>query len=253
MLRYFAYDYHGAPFVLFGIWHLCALLVIVLGNLAFLGLRNTSEKSRRLVRWVMVGVLFLADFSWQAWNVFWGHWSLKTTLPLQLCSVMMFLAWFMLIFKNYRLYEFVYFIGIGGGIQALLTPTLGIYGFPHFRFFQIFISHGLLLSSGFYMTIVEGFRPTWKSLLRVAIGINLYLLLIVGVNHFLGSNYLFIAYKPATSSLLDLLPAWPWYIPWIEIIGLIVCLVLYLPFALSSSRSRSLPVTNHDTRSQRIA
>jgi len=26
-------------------------------------------------------------------------------------------------------------MGIGGALQALLTPDLGLYGFPHFRFF----------------------------------------------------------------------------------------------------------------------
>lgn len=34
-------------------------------------------------------------------------------LPLHLCNMMLLLACFMLIFKNYRIYEFVYFLGIG--------------------------------------------------------------------------------------------------------------------------------------------
>ena len=76
----------------------------------------------------------------------------------------------MLIFKNYTIYEFAYFMGIGGAIQALMTPDIGIYGFPHFRFFQTFISHGLLVTSAIYLTIVEGMRPTWKSLLQGGCG-----------------------------------------------------------------------------------
>jgi len=40
-------------------------------------------------------------------------------------------------------------------------------------------------------------------------------------------------HKPPTASLLDLLPPWPWYILWMEAIGLVVmCLILYLPFAV---------------------
>ena len=63
-------------------------------------------------------------------------------LPLHLCSMMMILAFFMLIFKNHRIYEFVYILGIGGAFQALMIPPIGIYGFPHFRFFQTFLAHG---------------------------------------------------------------------------------------------------------------
>lgn len=232
MVQYFAYDYHGAPFVLFGTWHIVALLVIVLINLAMLGFRKASERTRWIVRWSMAIVLCLDDFSWQVWNACWGHWSFQTMLPLHLCSMMMILALFILIFKNYRIYEFVYFLGIGGAFQALMTPPVGIYGFPHFRFIQTLIAHGLLLTSAVYMTTVEGFRPTWRSLLRVAIGVNMYMVLVGMINWAIGSNYLFIAHKPVTASMLDLLPAWPWYIIWMEIIGLGMCLILYLPFAI---------------------
>jgi len=45
----------------------------------------------------------------------------------------------MLVTKSYPFYEFAYFMGIAGTLQALLTPDLGIYGFPHYRFFQTFI------------------------------------------------------------------------------------------------------------------
>ena len=239
MAQYFAYDYHGAPFVLFGTWHILALLVVVLINFAMLGFRNASEKTRRTVRWSMAIVILLDDLSWQVWNAYWGHWSIQAMLPLHLCSMMMLLAWFMLIFKNYRIYEFVYFLGIGGAFQALMTPPVGIYGFPHFRFIQTMLAHGLLLTSAVYMTTVEGFRPTWRSLLRVAVGINVYIVLVGIINQVIGSNYLFIAHKPATASMLDLLPAWPWYIIWMEIIGLGMCLILYLPFAIQDGHVKA--------------
>ncbi len=89
------------------------------------------------------------------------------------------------------------------------------------------------------MTVVEGFRPTWKSLLRVALWINVYMAVVFGVNMLIGSNYLFVAHKPPTASLLDLLPPWPWYILWMEAIGLVMCLILYLPFAIKDWRAKA--------------
>lgn len=144
----------------------------------------------------------------------------------------------MLIFKNYRIYEFVYFLGIGGALQSLLTPDAGIYGFPHYRIFQTMISHGLLVTSGIFMTTVKGFRPTWKSILGMAIVANIYLVIIYFVNVTLGSNYMMLNGKPATASLLDALPVWPYYIPFLESIGVVTCLLLYAPFIIKDWRAK---------------
>jgi hypothetical integral membrane protein (TIGR02206 family) len=98
------------------------------------------------------------------------------------------------------------------------------------------LSHGTIITSAIYMTAVEGFRPTQRSLVRVLVGANLYMVAVGLVNWAIGSNYLFIAHKPATASLLDMLPAWPWYILYIEALGVVCCLLLYLPFAIKDWR-----------------
>lgn len=113
--------------------------------------------------------------------------------------------------KDKRIYEFAYFIGIGGALQALFTPDIGIYGFSHFRFFQTLISHGMLVTSAFYLTVVEGMRPTWKSMLCVMIVLNIYMMVIFGINSAIGSNYLFINRKTPGPTLLGVLPEWPEY------------------------------------------
>jgi hypothetical integral membrane protein (TIGR02206 family) len=238
MSQYFAYDYQGAPFSLFGTWHLVALLVIILINFCFLGFRKASSKTRSIVRWSMAIILWLDEAAWHVWNLYWGHWSVAQ-LPLHICSLLIWLTGFMLIFKNYRIYEFAYFIGIGGAMQALLTPDAGIYGFPHFRIFQTMISHSLLLTSAIYMTTVEGFRPTWKSLWRVVVGLNIYAAMIYPINLLLGTDFLYINGKPSTASLLDALPRWPYYLLYMELIGFAIFLLLYLPFIIRDARTRA--------------
>jgi len=145
----------------------------------------------------------------------------------------------MLVTKNYHIYEFMYLMGIGGAIQALATPDIGIFGFPHFRFFQTFISHGLIVTSAIYMTLVEGLRPTWKSVWRVTLWMNIYMIPVFFLNQAIGSNYLMINHKPPTASLLDLLPPWPIYILYMEAIGLITVLLLYSPFAIKDWRAKA--------------
>ena len=163
MDQFFAKDFTGEPFGFLGVAHLAALLVIVLFNLYLLRFKANSEESRRKVRWIMAITLWANEIGWHLWNAAIGEWNIQTMIPLHVCSILVWLGGVMLVTRNYRIYEFAYFMGIGGALQALLTPDLGIYGFPHYRFFQTFISHGLIVTSAIYMTTVEGFRPTWKS------------------------------------------------------------------------------------------
>ncbi len=226
-------DYTGEPFQLFGTAHLIALAVIALVNLSFVAVRqNPDPRLRQIIRYALVVALIVGELSWHIWNWSVGLWSIQKTLPLHLCSVFVVFSPIMLITKNYRIYEFAYFLGIGGASQAILTPDAGIYGFPHFRFFQVLLSHGAIVTAAIYMTIVEGYRPYWSSLVRVIAGLGIYALLIGIVNVLLGSNYLFIMHKPDIPSLIDMLGPWPLYLIPVAGIAVGIFILLYLPFAI---------------------
>lgn len=239
MLEYFAGDWRGAPFVLFGSHHLIGIAIIALINVWLVfGWKNPSPRAKMIFRYALATILVVDEIVWHWWNWYIGVWSVQYTLPLHICSILVWVVAATLYTGNYKLYDFIYFLGIGAGIQALLTPDSGIYGFPHFRFFQPLISHGAIVTGAVYLTTIEKLRPTWKSFARVAIGANVYLAIIFGVNLLLGSNYLFIAHKPETPTLIDALPDWPWYIAFLELIGIAVFLILYAPFALKDWRQR---------------
>ena len=248
MDQFFAADYSGPAFEFMSVTHIGALAFLVLLNLFLIRYRHADDKPKGSIRWLLALILWGNEFAWHYWNYAVGRWTIQSMLPLHLCSLLVWTGALMLVTKNYRIYEFMYFMGIGGAIQALATPDLGIYGFPHFRFFQTFISHGLIITSAIYMTVVEGFRPTWKSMLRVAIWMNLYAAAVYFINSSIGSNYLMINYKPNTPSLLDLLPPWPIYILYMELIGVITILLLYLPFVLKDWRNKYL--INRDNASR---
>jgi hypothetical integral membrane protein (TIGR02206 family) len=231
MGEYFTADYSGPPFQLYGIGHLIALSLILIFCLSFLYLRNTLvDVRKKRFRWSLAIILFLNEIAWHAWAAYWGIWNIQTMLPLHMCSVVVWLTIYMLLTKNYQIYEISYFLGIGGALQALLTPDITGYGFPHFRAFNSFLAHGLLVSVPIYMTVVEGFRPTLASFKHVFIWANIYLIPVFLLNLVIGSNYLFIAYKPDFPTLLDLLAPWPWYIIQLEVVGLLILFMLYVPF-----------------------
>jgi hypothetical integral membrane protein (TIGR02206 family) len=238
MKQYFAKDYAGAGFKLFGVPHLVALGAIVLIVVALLWVGPRFPVAWRApARYALAALLVTQELLWHGWKWATGQWSIQEQLPLHLCSVMIWLSAATLLTTSYPLYEFAYLLGIAGATQAILTPDAGPYGFPHFRFFQVFVSHGAIIISAVYMTAVEGFRPVPMSLVRVFVIGNLYMLVVFCINRAIGSNYLFVAHKPDTASLLDLLPDWPWYILPVEGIAVAMMLLLYLPFLVHDLRA----------------
>lgn len=238
MPDFFSANYNGAAFEYYGTTHFAALGALLLLNLILISFRNASDGTKTGLRWLLALILVGNEVAWHYWNYIHGKWTIQTMLPLHLCSLLVWTGAYMLVTKNYRVYEFMYFMGIAGAIHALATPGIGIYGFPHFVFFQYFLSHGLIITSAIYMTVVEGFRPTLKSILRVVIWMNVYALAIYFVNIAIGSNYLMINEKPPSPTLLDLLPDWPIYILYMELIGFLSILLLYFPFAAKDLRDR---------------
>lgn len=237
MSEFFTREFTGGPFVLFSTQHIIAICLILLINLSFLYWRKVpgeefQHKFRRGFRVTLAVILLINEAFWHIWNLVTGQWTVQTMLPLHLCSVFVFLSAYMLLTGNYRVYEFAYFLGIGGALQPIFTPDLGIYAFPHFRYFQVFLSHGGIVTAAIFMTVVEGYRPTWKSLGKTILYMNIYMVIVGAINALIGSNYLFIAHKPETASLIDVLGPWPWYLLALEGIGLVLFTMLYVPFAI---------------------
>lgn len=239
MAQYFVKDYTGEPFHLFGTGHLISLFVIILINLSLIRLRNSkNQKLKDRVRYAIAAVLIVSEGSWHIWNIAIGEWTIHTHLPFHLCAVLVWTSLIMLLTKNYHIYEFVYFLGIAGASQALLTPEAGIYGFPHYRVFQTLTAHGAIVTAAIFMTLVEGYRPYWLSFKRVFIWTNIYMVVVTGINVLIGSNYLYTLHKPPSTSLMDFLGPWPWYLLSVEIIALTLCFLLYLPFFIRDRRTQ---------------
>jgi len=79
------------------------------------------------------------------------------------------------------------------------------------------------VTAAIFMTVVEGFRPTWRSVRSVLLWAHVYGVVIFVFNMLTGSNYLYISRKLETASVLDVLGPWPWYLIPMECIGLAVC------------------------------
>jgi hypothetical integral membrane protein (TIGR02206 family) len=238
MDRYFKFDDQLLPFLFYSPAHTLSLLIILavcVLILIYKPLRNKKNADR--IRHLLAGVLLLFDIALNLWYVSAEQWDIAQTLPLHLCSLTLLLSIIMLWTKSYRLFEFVYFAGIGGALQALLTPAAILSGFPHFTFYYFFVAHGGIIAACLLMVAGYKFRPTLSSIARTMLYLNILLIPIFLINRWTGGNYMFIARKPSDPSLIDLLGPWPYYIVSMELVALIIFFLLYLPFLLRRSIS----------------
>ena len=220
--------------------HLIPAAVILLACIALLLCRKcfSADRSKKNFRYVFAAFIALQQTSIYIYYTVSGEWSLEVTLPLQLCDISLFLTIAVLLTKRQVLSELLYYWGVGGATQAILTPDIGPYTFPHFVFYQFFVSHAVILLTCIYMISVEGFRPSKWSVPRAFLITNLYALIIFPVNMLTKGNYLFLSRKPEGGTLLDLLGPWPWYILSLEAVALLLFTLLYLPFIPGGRRTR---------------
>ncbi|MCP8970796.1 TIGR02206 family membrane protein [Ectobacillus sp. SYSU M60031] len=210
--------------------HWAAIAAGVIGSWLIFHYRR-QWRSMTLYRWEQVcGFLLLAaEGGYHAWLVSNGFWSVDHALPLELCSLSILLSAVLLLTGNRFLYDLVFFIGIAGALQAVLTPVLS-FGFPHFRYLHFFFVHLMIIWTSLYFTWVKGYRPTLRALWRTMLVLNMLLPVVWLVNWMTDGNYMFLMRKPSSQSLLDWLGPHPWYMLSLEFVAAGMFFVLWLLF-----------------------
>ncbi|WP_144477849.1 TIGR02206 family membrane protein [Cytobacillus oceanisediminis] len=219
-------------FQLFSSVHLLTLTAFFIMIILLFLFREPLRKHgiNRAARIGLFVVLIASEVSLQIWLWWSGHWNYQYSLPLHLSSISLILSAILLLNKRYALFEFTYFVGVGSALQAMITPDISLYTFPHYRYIHFFVSHGGTVVANLFMIFVAGYRPTGKSIWKAFLWLNVYTLIIFVVNFLIEGNYMYISEKPVNPSIIDFLGPWPWYILSLEIIALITFVILYFPF-----------------------
>jgi len=235
MNEFFSADFTGEPFYSFSKIHIATLAILILINLILFVLlkKIKSDRLTNFFRYFLGMVLIISEVSYVLWSILSGDWSVEYSLPLHLCDVSAILCGIMLLIRSKAIYEVTYFWGLAASLQAIITPDLYPYNYPHFMYFQFFISHSSVVTAVLFMTLILKYRPVLKSIAKTFAVTNIYMAIISVVNHCFDSNYLFLSYKPNGASIFDYLGPWPWYILSLEAVGLLLMIFCYMPFGIS--------------------
>lgn len=227
-------DFHA-----FSSEHLTTLAVIagIATVLCVLVRRTHSAAMRISVCWLVAVLTFGGLIFKQLYQFSTGTWTVTESLPLELCDIGNGVTCLALILASQKnqprwtqsLYELAYFWGLGGTMQALLTPDV-THPPPHPSYFRFFVTHGGIVIGVLIMTLGLRMRPRASAFWRVwrttvALAVMVFLL-----NFPLGANYMYLHGPPKRASIIDLMGPWPWSLGPLLLVGTLLLMLVYSPF-----------------------
>ena len=207
-------------------------LVVIL-TLLLIGRISSYNQRLNLAKGIAV-LLIISTITEHSRNIINGYWNISENLPLHLCGISNLIACFILFTKrNKVLFEFLFYAGIIGGIQAFLTPQINNFDGSFFEYFSYHFSHGSIIFLPIFMYLYLNYELTKFSWLRVVLYLNMVLAFVMPLNFQIDSNYMYLAYPPNVNNPL-ILGEWPYYILYWEFI---IVIFTYTTYVISTRKS----------------
>ena len=214
-------------FQVFSIEHIISIIVIILVFIAFFRFNKVlgiNDKSRSFL-FVLAFIMISLDLSEDLVRVFTGFYSIRKDLPLQLCSIGVYLAAFTLISRKKIFFDLIFYWGFVGATNAILTPDGNLFELRIF-FFYSQAYHAALIFAVLWLMIKYDMRMRYGSILKVVISTNIIVGLLSILNYALDSNYMFLRQIPDSVSPF-LMGEWPVYIIMVQVFSIIL-VVLFI-------------------------
>ena len=226
----------------YGLPHLTVIVITIVLPFALAALVR-GTKSQRIEQLTIAALSAGLILNYVAYLIFirsQGIVDWRQMLPMQMCDWGMVVVIVAMWSRNQRWFEVAYFWGIGGTLQAVLTPNLR-YGFPDWRFISFFTSHCGIIVGVVFLMLTRGYRPYPISIVRVWLWSEFYFVVTLAIDKLTNVNYGFLLHKPEAFSILSFLSdSWLLYLLQLHGVALLFFLVLYAPFAVFDVMKRGL-------------
>ena len=157
-------------------------------------------------------------------------WSLVESLPLHICRLSVIVSGITLLTKNQLAYEWSAYLGLPGGLNAILTPQIN-QGISSFMWLDFYFVHSMVIVVPILMTKFYSLVPRPRAVLYMFAAGNLIAAVVFSLNYVLDANYMYLMRKPIADSPFFLGP-WPYYILGLEVIALLHMFLLDLFFRI---------------------
>lgn len=217
-------------FELFSMVHIGTLVLFFTASWALVYFRIKRKFYQQMIKWSLFILLGACEVSLHLWLILTNQWDVSD-LPLQLCSLSTFLAMYLFLKKNNRVFYLLYFFGILPPILSMVTPEI-VYTFPHFRYIKYFLHHSVIPLSALYFIFYEGYRVPKKAILFSFLTLNIIAVPIFFLNLLLGTNFFYLASPTEAKTILSFFGSGIMYYINLEIAALIVLFITYSPMGI---------------------
>lgn len=221
-------------FQCYGPAHLVVIVLTIALPFLLAAFAHTSRwpRGERVIARVLALLLGINYVGYALYLSAIGATSWEKQLPFQLCDWAMIAIIVAFLTGRERWLEVAYFWGIGGTVQAIITPDLR-YAFPDIRFMSFFIGHSGIVIGIIFLMVVRGFRPHFHSVWRTFAWTEVYFVITIVIDLITGVNYGYLLHKPEAASLLSFLSDnRVVYLLQMHLLALIFFCALYVPFAV---------------------
>ncbi|PAE40327.1 YwaF family protein [Bacillus sp. 7884-1] len=225
-------------FTFFSMPHIMTLILFFLTCFLFVYFRKNLKSYQNIIKWTLFTTLVLCEVSFHLWLILTNQWEVAD-LPLQLCSLSTFLSLFLFLKPNQKVFNLLFFIGVLPAILSMVTPDI-VYQFPHFRFLKYFLHHSAIPLAVLYFILFERYRVPLKAILTGFITLNIIAVPVFFLNILLDTNFFFLASPSETETLLSFFGSGIMYYVNLEIVGLIVFIITYIPMGILQIRENKL-------------
>ncbi len=160
-------------------------------------------------------------------------------LPLELCTINIYVAVILMFTKSEKIFNIIYFWGFGA-LLSILFPDM-IFGPDRYRYYQFFYAHIMFLWIYMYMIFVHDFRPTMKLFFRsILVLFIIAVFFILPINLLLNENYMFLLEAGGTP--LELIEGFGQVVYTIGslIVFFLIALLWYSPIYLYLKKSKKI-------------
>lgn len=225
--------YAEPGFRMFGMEHLISVIIAVLiGTTVIAYAHKQKEKRQDQIMKLIAVYLSSVIVGWAIIEMVLGRFEIAKDLPLVFCNFIALLLPIYAFNRKSIMFNMIYYVVIGGAIQAIITPGLKM-SFPHYEYIKFWSVHSGLIIFILYDIIIFKRRPSFKGVFWAFLFVQAHVVFSFLLNLVLDSNYLFLNAKPDNASFLDLLGGWPQYIFVMDLILIPYFLIFYLPFFIA--------------------
>ncbi|MCP9290265.1 YwaF family protein [Gracilimonas sediminicola] len=189
-------------------------------------MRTRSREVQRKVLLVMAVMMSLSQLMKIPLNMYTGTFDVTNDIPLHMCNFLPFVLVWVYMKSDRNTWSVLFFWVVLGVSQANLTPSVQFSLF-HYDAIRYWMVHLLLVLVALYPAIEWGWDLKLRDVGRSVVALNFVALVIGGINLLLGSNYLYVMGKPPGTTFFSILPEWPVYLIYLELIFVAWSLMVY--------------------------